>query len=133
MPLHKSSRAITAFASCYGLYEFTTLPQGLRSSPQVFQGVVDKIIRGTERTFCSAYIDDLIISSSTLEDHIEHLDFILSRVRSSGIKLKKTKCEFFQISMTSILLTATVRKITMMYYLSFFIRITIHYYFVIFS
>ena len=46
--------------------------------------------------FCLIYLDDIIIYSSTFEEHLERLGAVLPRLKEHNLKLKATKCEFFK-------------------------------------
>ena len=42
------------------------------------------------------YLDDIILYSSNITEHIEKLDEVLTKLQGSGLKLKPSKCEFIQ-------------------------------------
>ena len=46
--------------------------------------------------WCIIYLDDVIIFSKTPEEHIERIQAVLQKLRSAGLKLKPSKCEFFR-------------------------------------
>ena len=58
-----------------GLYEFFRMPFGLHSEAQTFQRFMDVILK-----FCFSYIDDLLITSTTLKELLQHLKLILKRL-----------------------------------------------------
>ena len=60
VPVAEEARYKTAFATPFGLYEFTVMPFGLQGAPVTFQRLMDRIVKGCE-TFAAAYLDDLII------------------------------------------------------------------------
>ena len=68
------------------------MPYGLRNSGQTFQRFMDQVLRGLPFVFC--YIDDLLISSSSLEEHLSHLRQVFSRLQEYGIVLNTFKCLF---------------------------------------
>ena len=45
-------------------------------------------------SFVAAYIDDILIFSMTLEDHLNHLRLVLERLKEVNLKLKPAKCRF---------------------------------------
>ena len=44
----------------------------------------------------TAYLDDILIFSKTLEEHMEHLKLVLNRIIAAGLKLNPEKCKFIQ-------------------------------------
>lgn len=64
----------------------------------VFQLLMQKSCKTVTLTedqiLCSLTIDDVLIFSDTLDDHLEHLELVISRRRSRGMKLNPSKCQF---------------------------------------
>ena len=85
VPMSPESKAKTAFATPFGLYQFNVLPFGLQGAPATFQRLMDKVIRGMEQ-FTSAYLDDLIIYSKSWEDHKKHISEVLQRLREAVLQ-----------------------------------------------
>ena len=48
------------------------------------------------RDFAMVYLDDIIIFSRTLEEHLKHIEIIFQKLRAAGLKLKESKCDFFK-------------------------------------
>ena len=61
----------------FGQFEFLRMPFGLRNAAQTFQRFIDTVLHGLD--FVCAYIDDLLIASSSLEDHYKHLETVFHR------------------------------------------------------
>ena len=76
------------------LYEFNVMPFGGTNAPSTFQRLIDRVLHGLTWRQCLVYIDDVLIFSSTFEEHLRHLDEVLSRFAFSGLKHKPSKCEF---------------------------------------
>jgi hypothetical protein len=92
------SRDKTAFTCHRGLYRFSRMPFGLCNAPATFQRAVD-VILATVRWQCAiTYLDDVIVYSSSKEQHLKDLRQVLSLLRDAGISLKLSKCHFFQES-----------------------------------
>ena len=84
----EDSRKYVTINTHKGLYQYTRLPFGIASAPAVFQRTMDTILQGIEGVAC--YIDDIIITGKTTEEHLEHL--------RHGVHVKKPKCSFLQPS-----------------------------------
>lgn len=82
----------TAVTTPFGLFEFVRMPFGLRNAAQTFQRFIDAVLRGLP--FVTAYIDDLLIASSSPEEHELHLREVFSRLQQNGIIINLEKCEF---------------------------------------
>ena len=89
----KSSQEKTAFVTSDGLYEFRVMPFGLCNAPATFQRVMQKVLAGLG-DFCSVYIDDILVFSSSVEEHLEHLRQIFQRLQHVGLKLHPQICVF---------------------------------------
>ena len=96
--VHSDSQEKTAFITHQGLYEFRVMPFGVMNAPAVFQRLMQRVLAGlkTERDkeFVSVYLDDVIIFSESLNDHVEHLRMVFSRLREASLKLNPKKCKF---------------------------------------
>ena len=75
----------TAFACHRGLFEYNVMPFGLQNSPAVFSRLMEIVLEGLP--FAIAYIDDILIYSETLEEHLSHIDQVFERLRKHGLKL----------------------------------------------
>ena len=77
----------------FGLYEFKFLPFGLSGAPNVFQRLMVRLINGYQ-DFAAAYLDDLVIFSSSREHHLKHLTNVLKCLKEAGLTAKPSKCQF---------------------------------------
>jgi len=84
----------TVFRTRYGLYEYCVMPFRLTNAPASFQRWMNEILSEYLDIFCVAYLDDILVFSQTLEEHIRHVRAILTRVRDTGLTLMASKCEF---------------------------------------
>ena len=75
--LHPTAQEKTAFVTHQGLYEFHVMPFGLRNSPAVFQRLMHQVVNPLNPPsgpdFVSVYLDDILVFSPTLEQHLTHL------------------------------------------------------------
>ena len=79
-----------------GLYEYERLPMGLCNSPSTFQRLMEACFAEKNFEILLIYLDDLLIYSGSVEEHIKRLDFVFTRLAVHGLKLKPKKCHFFQ-------------------------------------
>ncbi|GBG78899.1 hypothetical protein CBR_g28613 [Chara braunii] len=84
----------TAFQTRYGLYEFVVMPFGLCNAPGTFQHAMNRIFHDYLDKFVIVYLDNILIFSKTVEEHIAHLDKVLSLLRQHKFKINGEKCEF---------------------------------------
>ena len=93
-----SSREKTAFVTPQGLFEFLVMPFGLTNAPAVFQRLMQRVLAGLNPDagpdFVAVYIDDVLVFSRTLEEHLSHLQAVIERIQEAGLKLKPVKCSF---------------------------------------
>ena len=75
-------------------YQFNRCPFGLSQAPAYFQRLVHEVLRGLPFTF--GYLDDILIFSSRVEAHLEHLRKVFLRLKEAKLKLKASKCSFFK-------------------------------------
>ena len=98
--MEPQSREKTAFATPNGLYEFLVMPFGLTNAPAVFQRLMHRVISGLNPDdgddFVAAYLDDILIFSRSLSDHLIHLQTVLDRLHSVNLMLKPSKCQFMR-------------------------------------
>ena len=96
IPLAPESRPLTAFSTSHGRYHYLRMPFGLKSSPVTFVRLMDLVLGDLMSKGVFVYIDDLIIGSNSIEEHMELLKEVLTRLRKAGLKLKLEKCKFLQ-------------------------------------
>ena len=83
-----------AFTTRYGLFEPLVLPFGLCNGPSTFQSYINEALHGLLDRFCTAYMDDVLIYSSTLREHRRHVREVLQRLIEFGLQVDISKCEF---------------------------------------
>ena len=68
------------------------MPFGVMNAPAVFQRLMQGVLSGLQ--FISVYLDDVIVYSETLAEHVSHLRIVFERLRTAGLKLNPAKCRF---------------------------------------
>ena len=94
IPVAKEDQEKTAFGTMKGAYEWLGMPMGLVNAPATFQRDMDLVLSGLTWDICLVYIDDIIVYSSTCEDHLQHLRRVLERFRLANMLIKLVKCNF---------------------------------------
>ena len=90
----------TAFCSPFGLYEYNRMPFGLANAPATFQRLMQTCLNDFLFTLLLVYLDDIIVYSTTFEEHLHRLDLVFSRLKKHGLKLKPDKCQFLRRQVT---------------------------------
>lgn len=92
LELDEGSQQYTTINTHKGLYQYTRLPYGISSAPAIFQRVMDVVVKDIPSV--AVYLDDILVTGSTVEESIENLNVVLARLEEFGLRLKKEKCEF---------------------------------------
>ena len=93
----ESQQYTTFMVGNLGFYEFTRMPFGLCNTPVTFQCLMQNTLGELNLTCCIIYLDDVIIFGHTEEEHLEHLWVVFECFREFNLKLKPSKCSFFQM------------------------------------
>ena len=99
MPLKKRGRKKTAFACELGLFEWRRMPFGLCNASSTFQPSITRALQKIQQRHGSvvmAYIDDIVISTETVEDHLERIKEMLECFREAGFKMRAEECDFMR-------------------------------------
>lgn len=86
----------TAFVTPAGLYEYVRMPFGLKNAPATFQRLMNEILREYINQICVVYLDDILVFSTTLEEHEKSLSKIFSRLQEHNLKIQVDKCSFLK-------------------------------------
>ncbi len=84
----------TTFNTPRGHFEYLVMPFGLSNSPAVFQALVNDVLRDMVDQFIYVYLDDILIFSSSLQEHVQHVRRVLQRLLENGLFVKADKCAF---------------------------------------
>ena len=94
VPIREGDQEKTAFITHLGLFEFTKVAFGLCNAPSAFVTLMNAALGDIQYKYVLAYLDDLIIHSKTLEEHIVHLQEVFKRLEAAGLMLKPSKCRY---------------------------------------
>ena len=83
-----------------GLWQFKVMPFGLCNAPATFERLMERVLGQLQWQICLCYIDDILVYSTTISEHLERLETVLSRLDQAHLKLKPKKCHFFQSKVT---------------------------------
>lgn len=72
------------------------MPFGLCNAPSTFQRLMQRIFGDQQCQSLLLYLDDIVVFSGSVKQHLERLGVVLSRLEQEGLKVKLSKCAFFQ-------------------------------------
>ena len=96
VPLSKESRPITAFSYNKQRYIYKVLVMGFLNSSAIFCRIMDKIFKDSPYKSILTFLDDLIMSSKTVKEHLERLEYIFKRMMEVNLKFRPSKCKLFR-------------------------------------
>ncbi|KAA0040831.1 Enzymatic polyprotein [Cucumis melo var. makuwa] len=93
--IHPADRYKTAFNVPFGQYQWNVMPFGLKNAPSEFQKIMNDIFNQYQE-FTIVYIDDVLVFSSTVDQHFKHLRVFFNIVKSNGLVVSQPKIKLFQ-------------------------------------
>ena len=90
--LHEDSKKFMTITTQQGLFQYETLPFGIKTVPALFQRTMESLIR--DLPYICLYIDDILVTRTDEQNHLNNLELVLQRLESAGLTLKKSKCIF---------------------------------------
>ena len=75
-----------------GTFAFQVTPYGLRNAPATFQRMMCEVFQDLK--FVRVYMDDIVVFSKTMEEHLNHLAQVFARLSKKKLKIKLQKCDF---------------------------------------
>jgi hypothetical protein len=85
------SRRITAFCTPFGLFEFNKLPMGISVGSQGLSRVIDELFADLKGNGVFNFLDDLVVYSASVEEHLSHVREVLRRLQEAGFTLNPDK------------------------------------------
>ncbi|KAH7711359.1 gagpol and env protein precursor [Aphelenchoides avenae] len=96
IPLSSKAKELTAFSTLGGHWEFNVLPFGLSNAPGGFERAIEKIFEEDLGKTVFIYLDDILIATDTLEEHLQVVEKVLAKLREYNLRLKPKKCAFLK-------------------------------------
>ncbi|KAL0198417.1 hypothetical protein M9458_006957, partial [Cirrhinus mrigala] len=96
VPVTEGDKAKTAFCTPFGLFEWNRMPFGLCNAPSTFQRLMERLFGDQRHQSLLLYLDDIVVFSSSVTQHLERLEVVLGRLKREGLKAKLEKCAFFK-------------------------------------
>jgi hypothetical protein len=91
--LHPDSQKLCTIVTPFGKYQFVRLPMGISCSPDIFQEKMSDLMQHLD--FVRTYLDDLlVISSGTLDDHLEKIEVVFKWLSDKGLRINAEKSTF---------------------------------------
>ena len=93
--MHPDDIHKTAVTTPFGLYEWTVMPMGFKNSPSIHQRRVTNALRKYIGKICHVYIDDIVIWSDSVDEHIRNVKLIMEALREAKLYVNKKKTKLF--------------------------------------
>jgi hypothetical protein len=90
----------TVLVTKTGLYDWTVMPFGLKNATSTFTRTMSLVFKELGDKFLKVFVDDLNVHSESWEDHLRHLEAVLSKLKEVNLKRNPGKCCFAARSIT---------------------------------
>jgi hypothetical protein len=94
IPIREEDKDKTGLVTPLGSFRYERMAFGLSGAPATFQRVMDAMLIGLRDVEVLVYLDDILVFSNTIEDHVRRLRLVFERIREANFKLSATKCTF---------------------------------------
>eukprot|EP00834_Sanchytrium_tribonematis_P006278 NODE_446_length_7296_cov_0.624427.p2 type:complete len:117 gc:universal NODE_446_length_7296_cov_0.624427:5985-6335(+) len=91
--IDKLRQKYTCIALLWGLYRFKRMYLSLSNAPCVIQSLMNSLLG--QLKYVIVNLDDVLIFSETVEQHIVHLNEVFSILNKASLKLNNSNCKFF--------------------------------------
>ncbi|KAL0545732.1 hypothetical protein IC582_015623 [Cucumis melo] len=86
----------TTCVTRYGAFEFLIMPFGLTNAPSTFCTLMNQVFYEYLDKFVVVYLDDIVVYSTTMEEHRDHLQKVFQKLKENQLYVKREKCSFAQ-------------------------------------
>lgn len=90
--LAERAKAVSAFVTMDGLYQYKVLPFGMKNSGSCFQRLMNKVLQGVKG--CSVYVDDILLYSEEWDEHLSLVEDVFQRLDDANLAVNLMKFEF---------------------------------------
>ena len=90
------ARRVSTFVSHLGTFEWIRMPFGLCNAPATFSNLMRKVLATIQSNAIFAYLDDVLVASPTVDEHLCHVEEMLDRFISVGLTIQPKKSFLFQ-------------------------------------
>ncbi|PKA61009.1 putative mitochondrial protein [Apostasia shenzhenica] len=90
----KEDEEKTAFVTDYNTYCYNVMPFGLKNAGATYQSMIDAVFKDQRGRNLEAYVDDILVKSKTLTEHLNDLREMLDTLQRYNLKLNPAKCTF---------------------------------------
>ena len=87
-----------AFRTRFGHYKYQVIPFGLTNVLASFQELINDMIREYLDVFALAYLDDILVFSTTYKEHVQHVQIVLQKLCEKDLLVKLSKYKFHKHS-----------------------------------
>ncbi|KAH9245824.1 hypothetical protein BASA81_016658 [Batrachochytrium salamandrivorans] len=87
----------TSFITKYGQFEFLVMPFGLANAPAQFQRMMNSLFRDVIGKHVLVYLDDIVIYSDNMSDHIVQVQNVLRVLQDNWTLLQGREVPFLQV------------------------------------
>ncbi|MCP4477845.1 MAG: hypothetical protein GY818_07115, partial [Planctomycetaceae bacterium] len=99
VPIRPEDREKTAFVIPGGFFQWKYMPFGLCNAPATFQRLMANVLAPISKKYGNlvlCYIDDILIATRTIEEHLDRIEEVFRHIREAGLKFKAKKCFLFK-------------------------------------
>ena len=92
IPMDEASKDLTTFVEPGGTWRYKNMPFGLINGPATFSRFIDQVLTGLKWRTCLIYMDDVLIHTATMSDHVDAIIEVFGRIDKYGLRFKPKKC-----------------------------------------
>lgn len=98
VPLTARASEISAFVTPDNFLQYSVMAFGMRNAPATFQRLMQRVLSSVKN--CEAYLDDVVVYSSSWESHLRSLREVFLRLSNASLTINLAKCEFGKATVT---------------------------------